>query len=235
LTDPECGSLARLAGLASRSCTRLSSGSRQHWQICGAWLLSPRGNISVSTGRWRAVKTRVFRCELGHCCAGPTVQDGGTDLKNTMCATRGPTHRLTQPGIGVVAHIPLIAAPKLSPIASRSVASPWPVVWSGVLGLLFSQVGWGIDRGCEQRGVNADHRARLNPTTTSIKWGPRFCIALWNWAANSSTNIARLDSTPMPEASFTQFRTGLCRSSIENALRPGSPAPTRVSSMFRIA
>src|SRR6202043_3216278 len=72
-------------------------------------------------------------------------------------------------------------------------------------------------------------------TTTSIKRGPRFFIALASCRANSSTDVERLASTPMPEASLTQSSSGLCRSSIEKALGPGSPAPTRASSILRIA
>jgi hypothetical protein len=30
--------------------------------------------------------------ERGDCRPEPTIQDGGTDLKNPMCATRGPAH-----------------------------------------------------------------------------------------------------------------------------------------------
>ena len=58
-------------------------------------------------------------------------------------------------------------------------------------------------------------------TTTSIRRGPRFFIALSNWAANSPTDVARLASTPIPEASLTQSSSGSCRSSIETALGPG--------------
>src|SRR5258706_3112085 len=72
-------------------------------------------------------------------------------------------------------------------------------------------------------------------TTTSIKRGPRFFIALANCRANSSTDVERLASTPIPEASLTQSSSGLCRSSIEKAFGPGSPAPTRASSILRIA
>jgi|HubBroStandDraft_6_1064221.scaffolds.fasta_scaffold33181_3 hypothetical protein len=80
-------------------------------------------------------------------------------------------------------------------------------------------------RGARSEGLVRDGRALCHQgfgyTTTSIRRGPRLFMAPANRRANSSTDVARLASTPMPEASLTQSSSGLCRSSIERP-RSGS-------------
>jgi hypothetical protein len=45
-------------------------------------------------------------CEPGDCRTEPTVQDGGADLKNPICATKAPTHLspFVHPGVDQIVH-----------------------------------------------------------------------------------------------------------------------------------
>ena len=79
------------------------------------------------------------------------------------------------------------------------------------------------------------HRLQLSASIASIRCGPGSANAVRSCSASSSHVVARVAGTPMPVASATKSRSGRDRSSSSPALPPVSAAPTRCSSMRRIA
>jgi uncharacterized protein (DUF1499 family) len=74
--------------------------------------------------------------------------------------------------------------------------------------------------------VAADPKAGRIEARQTTRWFRFTDDVVIRVAAEASGS--RIDSTPMPEASLAQSSSGLCRSSIEKAFGPGSPAPVRV-------
>ncbi len=75
----------------------------------------------------------------------------------------------------------------------------------------------------------------MGGTTASMRCGPGSASASRSAAANSAAVVARRAGTPMPVARATKSRSGRDRPSKFLAASPAAAAPTRLSSMPRIA